>query len=267
MSRIHTAFTHRPALMPYLTLGYPDFETSLACVQAAVEAGAGLIELGVPFSDPLADGPVIQHSTQVALENGVTVKKCLAMTAELRRRGVTIPLILMGYYNPIFSYGLKHFVGDAAAAGADGFIVPDLPLEEAGELEGECRACGLSFIPMLAPTSTPERIAEATKRATGFIYLVSLTGVTGERQALPDGLREFVGRVKESAVTHGSPPAPVAVGFGISTPQQAAEAGTLADGVIIGSAVIRAAGSDYPIRNVKNFIKEMHEALTQASLE
>jgi tryptophan synthase alpha chain len=261
MSRIQTAFTRRPALMPYLTLGYPDFETSLACVQAATEAGADLIELGVPFSDPLADGPVIQHSTQVALENGITVKKCLAMTEELRRRGLTIPLILMGYYNPIFSYGLSRFVGDAATAGADGFIVPDLPLEEAGELEGECQARGLSLIPMLAPTSARERIAQATQRATGFIYLVSLTGVTGERQALPEGLKELVSRVKESAKV------PVAVGFGISTPAQAAEVGAFADGVIVGSAVIRAAGSEEPIRNVKNFIKKIHEALTQAWVE
>jgi tryptophan synthase alpha chain len=164
----------------------------------------------------------------------------------------------MGYYNPIFSYGVSRFVGDAATAGADGFIVPDLPLEEAGELEGECRAQALSLIPMLAPTSTPERIAEATKRATGFIYLVSLTGVTGERKALPDGLKEFVGRVKESAA------APVAVGFGISTPEQAAEVGQIADGVIIGSAVVKAMGSDKPIANVKKFIKEIHDVLTQA---
>ncbi len=261
MTRIPAAFTHRPALMPYFTLGYPDPETSLACVQAAVESGADLIELGVPFSDSLADGPVIQRSTQIALENGTTLKKCLEMTGELRRRGVSVPLVLMGYYNPIFSYRVARYARDAADAEADGFIVPDLPLEEAGELEGECGAHGLSLIYMLAPTSTPERIEKVTARANGFIYLVSVAGVTGERNSLPDGLREFVGRAKESAST------PVAVGFGISTPAQAAEVGQIADGVIVGSAVIRAASGERPVEGVRNYVRGVKEALTsQAGL-
>jgi tryptophan synthase alpha chain len=255
MSRIPTAFTRRPALMPYLTLGYPDPETSLACVQAATEAGADLIELGLPFSDPLADGPVIQRSTQVALENGVTVARCLEMTAELRRRGVTTPFLLMGYYNPIFAYGLARFAGDAASAGADGFIVPDLPLEEADELEGECHKHRLSLIYMLAPTSTPERIKRVAERASGFIYLVSVAGVTGERSGVAWGLREFVGRVKEAASV------PVAVGFGISTPAQATEVGQFADGVIIGSAVVKAASGERPVEGVREFVKRVKEAL------
>ncbi|MBI3241100.1 MAG: tryptophan synthase subunit alpha [Chloroflexi bacterium] len=255
MSRIAAAFTPRPALMPYLTLGYPDPETSLACVQATAEAGANLIELGLPFSDPLADGPVIQHSTQVALENGVTVAKCLQMTTELRRRGVVVPLLLMGYYNPIFAYGLARFAGDAASAGADGFIVPDLPLEEADELEGECRKHDLSLIYMLAPTSTPERIKKVAERASGFLYLVSVTGVTGERSGVAGGLREFVGRVKEAASV------PVAVGFGISTPAQAVEVGQFADGVIIGSAIIKAASGKKPVEGVKEFVRHMRKVL------
>ena len=255
MHRIPTAFAHRPALMPYLTLGYPDAETSLACVQAAAKGGADLIELGVPFSDPLADGPVIQRSTQIALENGLTVAKCLQMTAELRRRGVTVPFMLMGYFNPIFSYDVSRFARDAATAGADGVIVPDLPLEEAAELEAACRESSLSLIHMLAPTSTPERIENVAARASGFLYLVSVAGVTGERLGLPEGLKEFVSRVKQKAAT------PVAVGFGISTPAQAAEVGHFADGVIVGSAVIRAAGGAQPVEAVRRLVNDLRRAL------
>jgi tryptophan synthase alpha chain len=255
MTRLETAFENRPALMPYLTLGYPDIETSLACIEAAAKAGADIIELGVPFSDPLADGPVIQRSTQIALENGVTVKKCLEMTAELRKRGLTVPLLLMGYYNPIFSYGLASYARDAAAAGADGFIVPDLPLDESADFDAACNENGLTLIPMLAPTSTPARIEKATRRTKGFIYLVSVAGITGERKNLPEGLRAFVARVRETASI------PVAVGFGIGNPAQAAEVGTIADGVIIGTAVIRAAGSDTPVESVSTFVHSIKEAL------
>jgi len=255
MNRIKNAFNKHPALMPYLTLGYPDPETSLDCVVASVEAGADIIELGVPFSDPLADGPAIQRSTQIALENGMTLKKCLGMTAELRRRGVAVPLLLMGYYNPIFAYGVAAYARDAATAGADGFIVPDLPLDEASELDSACNENGLTLIPMLAPTSTAKRIAKATSRKSGFIYLVSVAGVTGERSGVATGLREFVGRVKESASI------PVAVGFGISTPAQAAEVGKIADGVIIGSAVIKAASGENPVEGVRSFIKSVKGAL------
>ncbi|MBI5292882.1 MAG: tryptophan synthase subunit alpha [Chloroflexi bacterium] len=255
MHRIASAFARRTALMPYLTFGYPDAETSLACVQAAAEAGADLIELGMPFSDPLADGPVIQHSTQIALENGITVAKCLQMTTELRRRGVVLPLLLMGYFNPIFSYGVSRFTRDAATAGADGVIVPDLPMEEAAELETACRECGLSLVYMLAPTSTPERIESVAARASGFLYLVSVAGVTGERQGWPEGLKEFVGRVKQKAAT------PVAVGFGIGTPAQAAEVGRFADGVIVGSAVIKAAGGAQPVEAVRQLVSDLRRAL------
>lgn len=255
MSRISSAFSRPPALMPYFTLGYPDPDTSLACVQACVEAGADLIELGLPFSDPLADGPTIQRSTQIALNHGITAARCLAMTAELRRRGVTIPLVLMGYFNPIMTYGVAQFVRDACDAGADGFIVPDLPLEEADEMERECEARDLALIYLLAPTSTPERIRKVAARSRGFVYLVSVTGVTGARAGLPPGLSEFVARVKTAARL------PVAVGFGISTPAQAAEVGRLADGVIIGSAVINAASGERPVEAVRQFVRGLREML------
>lgn len=241
--------------MPYFTLGYPDFETSLTCIQAAVESGADLIELGMPFSDPLADGPVIQHSTQIALENGMTTAKCLDGVRRLRKNGIEIPLLLMGYFNPIFSYGVKRFVSDAAEAGADGFIIPDLPLEESAEMESECAARDLAYIFMLTPTSTDERIKKVAQRAKGFVYLVSVAGVTGERKNMASNLGDFVSRVKAVVGV------PVAVGFGISTAAHAREVGSIADGVIIGTAVIKAASESNPVEGVRRFIREVKEAI------
>lgn len=238
IDRILAAFAQaraqgRAALMPYFTLGYPDRPTSLAVIRA-IAAESDLLELGVPFSDPIADGPTIQRSTQRALESGTTTAGCLAMLAELRAQGVTTPVMLMGYYNPMLAYGLSRYVQDARVAGADGLIAPDLPPEEAAELEALAEAAGLAYIFMLAPTSSPARIAAVARRARGFIYLVSLTGVTGARQAVGSGLDSFVAQVRRATAT------PLAVGFGISTPQQAAQVGQLADGVIVGSALINA---------------------------
>ncbi len=242
----------RPALMPYFTLGYPDDETSLDVVAACAAAGADALELGIPFSDPLADGPTIQHSTQVALQHGMTTRRCLDAVAELRRRGVRVPLVLMGYLNPILAYGLDAFVADAARAGADGFIVPDLPPDEAGEMQAACRHHGLDLVFLLAPNSPPDRMRPVTEQSRGFVYLVSVTGVTGARERLPAHLEAFVRRVR--AVTDK----PLAVGFGISTPQQAAAVGRLADGVIVGSALIRAVeGSPRPAEAAAAFVQSM----------
>ncbi len=240
-SRIAAAFqnaqqTRTAALMPYFTLGYPDKETSLDIIEA-IAPYSDLIELGVPFSDPLADGPTIQRSTQISLENGTTVAGCLEMVKELRSRGVTTPFMLMGYYNPVLAYGQAQYVKDAAAAGADGFIVPDLPPEEADELEALANESGMALIHFLAPTSNESRIANVTARAKGFIYMVSLTGVTGARSAISADLAQFVERVRAQANV------PLAVGFGIGTPEQAAAVGAMADGVIVGSAVINAANA------------------------
>jgi tryptophan synthase alpha chain len=221
------------ALMPYFTLGYPNRQEALDII-TAIAADSDLLELGVPFSDPLADGPTIQHSTQVALEKGTTVGDCLAMLRELRQRGIATPVMLMGYYNPILAYGITAYVQDALSAGADGFIVPDLPPEEADELEQAVNAAGLALIHFLAPTSKPARIAQVAARAQGFIYLVSVTGVTGARTQVQTDLAGFVARVRSATAV------PLAVGFGISTPQQAAQIGALADGVIVGSALINA---------------------------
>lgn len=245
----------RAALMPYFTLGYPTPGASLAVIEALAEAGADLIELGVPFSDPLADGPTIQHSTQVALEQGMTVQRCLEMVAQVRARGVRVPLMLMGYINPLLAYGVERYTAAAAAAGADGLILPDLPVEEADEVEKACRTHGLALVYLVSPASPPERIARLAARTSGFLYLVSLTGVTGARATLAADLADFVARVRAVAQT------PLAVGFGISTPEQAQAVAALADGVIIGSALIHAAGTaQNPAESAGAFIRGIRSA-------
>jgi tryptophan synthase alpha chain len=190
----------------------------------------------------------------------MNLKRSLEMVAELRRRGVQIPLLLMGYYNPMLSFGLDHLAKDAFSAGANGFIVPDLPMEEAGDLETACQSYALALIYMLAPTSTPERIAAAGERSCGFLYLVSLTGVTGARQNLPVDLADFIARVRSATTT------PLAVGFGIATPEQAAAVGKLADGVIVGSAFINAVDQDPadPAHSAGRFVANLRAALELA---
>ena len=245
--------------MPYFPLGYPDLDTSIDVIEALAKNGADLIEVGLSFSDPLADGPVIQHATQIALEKGITVKKSLAAVAELRKRGVDIPLILMGYYNPMLAYGLEKFVRDAKDAGADGFIIPDLPMEESEEfmsVVGADRDPPLPLIQILAPTTPNERMETIVRDAKGFIYLVSVTGVTGERTSISEGLGDLIARVRE----HTS--VPVCVGFGIGTPEQAQQVGALADGVIVGSACVKTIGnSEKPVETAKEFAKGFAEVL------
>jgi len=254
MNRIENAFKNKPIFMPYFSLGYPDLDTSIDVIEALANSGADLIEVGLSFSDPLADGPVIQQATQIALEKGITVKKSLEAVKELRARGVDIPLILMGYYNPMLAYGLEKFVHDAKEAGADGFIIPDLPAEESKEFEDV--ACDMPLIPMLAPTSSPERMEKIARNAKGFIYLVSVTGITGERKSLAEGLGELIAQVRE----HTS--APVCVGFGIGTPEQAKEVGKMADGAIVGTACVRTIGSsETPVETAREVAKSFREAL------
>jgi tryptophan synthase alpha chain len=232
--RIADAFAShgkRAALMPYLMGGYPSLEESRAIGIACADAGADLVELGVPFSDPLADGPVIHAAGTEALREGVTPLWVLEVCAALSER---LPVVLMAYANIVL--GHDGFLDKAAAAGAAGFIVPDLPHDEAAPLRAECDARGLALVPLAAPTSTDERLAEIGEDARGFVYTVSLTGTTGERTALPPDLARTVDRVRAAASV------PVAVGFGISTPEQARAVGEVADGVIVGSRLVRAAG-------------------------
>jgi tryptophan synthase alpha chain len=262
MSRLSEAFKNKPIFMPYYPVGYPNLKTSIDVLETLAKNGADLIEVGLSFSDPLADGPIIQKATQIALEKGVTTEKVIAAVAELRKRGVTIPLVLMGYYNPILAYGLEKFVLAAQEAGADGFIIPDLPPEEAYEfasvLVGAQHAAPLPQITMLAPTTPGERMETIARNAQGFVYLVSVTGVTGARTGIPDGLAELVARVRE----HTS--VPVCVGFGIGTPEQAKAVGALADGVIVGTACVRTIGESLdPIGTAKQFAGSFRTALQQ----
>jgi tryptophan synthase alpha chain len=256
--RIAAAFAraeNRAALIPYLTLGYPTPEKSLALAEAAIAGGADLLELGVPFSDPLADGPVIQRAAHVALQRGMSVVRCLEMAQTLRERGASLPLIFMGYYNPILAYGEEAFCRACHKARVDGLIVPDLPPEEGAGLEGACRAHGLALIYLLAPTSTPARIRLVTARTQGFVYLVSVAGITGPRQGLPADLGAFVRRVRAATDK------PLAVGFGISTPGQAAQVAALADGVIVGSALVRLAGEVEGEARVRSLVSGLRRAV------
>jgi tryptophan synthase alpha chain len=254
MNRLKTAFENSPVLMPYYPMGYPDLPTSIDVIEALAKNGADIIEVGLSFSDPLADGPVIQKATQVALEKGITIAKALDAVAVLRGRGVKIPPVLMGYFNPMLAYGLERFARKAAEVGADGFIIPDLPPEESGEFEalmGE-----LPLIRMVAPTTPPERMSAIMQSAKGFIYLVSVAGTTGTRASLPEGIAELIQRVRKLSAI------PVCVGFGISTPEQARLIGSLADGVIIGSACVRRIGeSSQPVEEAKRFAEEFKGAM------
>jgi tryptophan synthase alpha chain len=243
----------RPALLTYLTLGYPAAEASLELVPALARGGADIIELGAPFSDPVADGPTIAAASQAALRGGLTPEGCLALAAELRRRGVTTPFVMMGYYNPILSYGPAAYVRDCAAAGVDGLIVPDLPPEEAGELAAACRTAGLALIYLVAPNTGPERLARLAAETTGFLYVVSRLGITGAGQSPAAELAARLAQVRQVART------PVAVGFGIARPEQARALVGLADGVIVGSAVVERA-SQGP-EAVEEFVRELRQAL------
>lgn len=260
--RIASAFanaknTQSAALMPYYTLGFPNRNISVDVVEA-ISQHADLLELGVPFSDPLADGPTVQRSTQLSLEAGTTVRGCLEMIEELRGRGVNTPVVTMGYYNPMLAYGLENYVRDAAAAGVDGFIVPDLPLEEADDLSQLAQAHGLALIYFLAPTSNAKRIAATVEKANGFIYLVAITGITGTTEADAGGLETLIGQIRTATDV------PLAVGFGINTPEAAGKMGALTDGVIVGSALIKTVDHAPPADQVtaaETFVKSLKAGL------
>jgi len=236
MSRIDRTFNvlknkGQSALIPFVMAGDPDIKTTEALVFKMAEAGADIIELGVPFSDPLADGPTIQSASQRALQNGVNLKDIFSLTERLK--GIDTPLVLMTYFNPVFRYGIREFAEGCQRSGVDGVIIPDLPPEEAGPWIQEARRVGLDTIFLIAPTSPPGRIRLVSRCTRGFIYYVSITGVTGTRQKLPEELELAVKGIKEQSKKR------VAVGFGVSTPEQAKAISLFADGVIVGSAIVK----------------------------
>jgi tryptophan synthase alpha chain len=248
----------RAALMPYMMGGFPDQETAGAIAAAYVDGGADLVELGVPFSDPLADGPVIHAADTAALKAGATLESVLETCASIRDR---IPVALMCYANMILAKGAAGFAAAAAEAGAAAVIVPDLPLEEQGEIAAALADQGLALVPMVAPTTPPERRAAICAEAQGFVYVVSTVGVTGERKELPPELTELVEAVKREGGV------PAAVGFGISTPEQAAKVGDVADGVIVGTRLVRevadAPDRDAAVAGVTAFLREARAALAR----
>ncbi len=224
---------NRAAFLPFFTIGYPSYDESINILVEMSKLGVDGFEIGIPFSDPLADGAVIQASSQVALDNGITPKHGLQAVRDLRARGVYQPIMIFSYINPLLAYGAEQFVRDAKGAGADGFIIPDLPPEEA-YLFSECEKLGLALIFFIAPTSNPERISLVTKQSTGFLYVISVTGITGARDSLPDDLQAFIARVRSQTDK------PLVLGFGISKPEQARQLHGLVDGFIVASALIRA---------------------------
>jgi len=265
MSRLEETFARlrargERALLPYFMAGDPSLAETRRLVIEAARRGADVIELGVPFSDPLADGPVIQRAGTRALAAGTTVARVLETVASLRAE-IEVPLVLLTYYNPVLAFGLKAFAKTAADAGVDGTIVADMPPEESDPLSTEAAAAGLDLVYMLAPTSTPPRVRLIAKKSRGFIYVVSLTGVTGERQELPADLASQI------EILRGVTTMPVCVGFGISTPAQVAAVGRIADGVAVGSAIVRLvearAGSSTLVDDVGKFIAELKAPLRE----
>ncbi len=255
MSNITSVF--RPdykALIAYITVGYPDMETTEEAALALAGNGCDIIELGIPFSDPLADGATIQKASYQALQQGATPELCLEAARQLHRK-ISTPLVFMTYYNPVLNFGLDAFCRACAGSGVSGLIIPDLPPEEGEELEAATRKHNLDLIYLLAPTSTGERISLVTGKSRGFIYLVSLAGVTGARENLPPALEGFVRRVRRKTEK------PLCIGFGISTPEQARQVARMADGIIVGSRLIQLIEEDNTLSSLKAFVLSLREAL------
>lgn len=255
MSRIASTFTTRrhKALIAYITVGYPSVATTLKIVPFLAHWGCDVIELGIPFSDPLADGATIQEASHQALQNKVTPRLCLEIASQLRQK-VNIPLVFMTYYNPVFCFGLESFCRASAEAGIDGLIIPDLPADEGVGLETSAQNHGLDLIYLLAPTSNEERIDLVSARSRGFIYLISLVGVTGARESLPVDLEDFVSKVRSKTSL------PLCVGFGISTREQAWQVAKIADGVIVGSRLIQLL-DECSTDGLKEFVGGLRNAL------
>lgn len=255
MSNIKSAFENKKAFIPFITCGDPDIETTKKIVQAAADNGADLIELGIPFSDPTAEGPVIQAANIRALSKGITTDDVFELVKDLRKT-ISIPMVFMTYANVVFSYGAEKFMKNCQGTGVDGIILPDLPFEEKGEFADVCKKYDVALISLIAPTSH-QRIAMIAKEAEGFIYLVSSLGVTGTRSEITTDLASIVKIIRENTDI------PCAIGFGISNPEQAAKMAAISDGAIVGSAIIKIMaehGTDAP-SHVGEFVKSMKSAV------
>ena len=255
MSNIHSAFEHGKAFIPFITCGYPDINTTKAIIHEAVKNGADLIELGIPFSDPTAEGAVIQSANYNALKGGITTDKIFDMVCEIRKE-IHIPIVFMTYANVVFSYGTERFISACKEIQIDGIIIPDLPFEEKEEFLPECNKYDVDLISMIAPTSD-ERIAMISREAKGFLYIVSSLGVTGTRKEITTDLNAIISSVRKHTDI------PCAIGFGISTPEQAARMSKISDGVIVGSAIIKIIaqhGKNSPVY-VGEYVKSMKNAM------
>ena len=253
--RVREAFREgRTALIPYLTGGYPSLEGAREVGEAYLGAGADVLEIGVPFSDPLADGPTIQDTTTRALENGADLDYCLGLASEFSGR---VPVVFLLYYNVIFARGAEEFLREASEAGVSGLVIPDLPVDEAGRFAGLAAETGVAFCPLVAPTSTDERVSRVGEMATGFVYCVSVAGVTGVRDTLPPGAVALLRRVRART------DAPVALGFGIGSAEAAVEAAGEADGIIIGSKLMRLV-DEGGAEHAGEWLRGVREALSEA---
>lgn len=258
MNRIEKVFKklkaqNKKAFIPYIMAGDPSLEKTGEIVLMFEECGADIVELGVPFTDPLADGPTIQRAAERALKNGVTLKKVIAIVKDLRQK-TKIPLVLMTYYNPVFKYGEKRFIADAKDAGVDGVIIPDLPPDEAGEFTRLAKNAAIASIFLLAPTSTEDRIKKVARASTGFIYYVSITGITGAQLLLDGSIEKSINGI------HRITDKPVAVGFGVSTPDEAKAVAGVSDGVVIGSAIVKKAQGSLD-KELRDFLLKLREAI------
>lgn len=263
MTRIDAKFAQlakegRKAFVSYVMAGDPDYDTSLEIVCGLPAAGVDIIELGLPFTDPMADGPIIQLAGRRALDAGMTLKKTLQLAADFRKTDDTTPIVLMGYYNPIYARGVDQFLIDAKAAGIDGLIVVDLPPEEDAELCIPAQAAGLNFIRLATPTTDDERLPTVLQNTSGFVYYVSITGITGAAEAQSDNVGPEVARIKAATDL------PVIVGFGINTPERAQTIASISDGAVVGSAIVALIGAGKPTAEVLAFVKTLSDGAHRA---
>ena len=263
MTRIESTFEtlksqNKKALIPYVMAGDPDFDTSLEVVRGLPGAGVDIIELGLPFTDPMADGSAIQLAGQRALEGGMTLDKTLALAAAFREQDDTTPIVLMGYYNPIYSKGVDTFLEAAKTAGVDGLIVVDLPPEEDAELCLPAQAAGMNFIRLATPTTDDKRLPRVVQNTSGFVYYVSITGITGSAEADAGDVAPEVERIQKASGL------PVIVGFGVNTPAKAEAIASVADGVVVGSAIVSKIADGLPVEDVLSFVKTLSDGAHRA---